>query len=256
MKRKLAIAIAIGLSATMFVLGLYIAHTPGNIAVVIVVVSLSTWRDRKQRTLWATVWRLRQASIEDRSSMLATLEPPKLREKVRAILAQDGSNQAERDIERFPFPLGLRRLATRAYWTTWALGLVVLATISTVPDTLPGLRYFLFAILILCVYAAWRTLQRERSYDTVIEVTPFRVSELLPDGRTRTLLLRGSLVLHHEPKRKRLRVSPNEHDPGIVLDFRLMGFDRLVDLIVAYGGFRELEERERLPDSRSKPDES
>lgn len=253
--KKLAIAIAFGLGATMFGLGLYIAHTPGNIAIVIVAVTLSTWRARRRRTLWATVWRLRQASIHDRGSMLATLEPPKLREQVRAILAQDGSNQAERDIERFPFPLGLRRLATRAYWTTWVLGLVVMATISTVPDTLPGLRYFLFAILAFCVYAAWRTLQNERSYDTVIEVTPFRVSELFPDGRTRTLSFHGQLVLHHEPKRRRLRIAPNERDSGIVLDFRLMGFDRLVDLIVSYGGFRGQEETENSPSGRSKPDE-
>jgi len=61
--------------------------------------------------------------------------------------------------------------------------------------------------------------------------------ELFPDGQSRTVLFSHYLELHNEPKEQRLRLTPDASDPGIVLDYRRMGFDRLVDLIMTYGDF-------------------
>lgn len=119
----------------------------------------------------------------------------------------------------------------------WVIALTMLAIAALVPAPL-WLRCLPVAVAACCAYGAWSAARSERSYDSLVEITPFRVSELFPDGRMRTVLFNGYLELHHEPKLRQLRLTPNPQDPGIILDFRRMGFDRMVELIVRYGRFR------------------
>jgi hypothetical protein len=169
--------------------------------------------------------------------MLGELEPLKLRKRVAAILDQDGTNEVVGDVEQFPFPRGLRRLAARAYWGAWVLAFTMLMVAAFAAAPL-WLRCLPIVVAASAAYGAWLASCRERSYDSVIEITPFRVSELFPDGRMRTVLFNRYLELHHEPQLKRLRLTPNPEDPGIILDFRRMGFDRMVDRIIEYGQFQ------------------
>jgi hypothetical protein len=214
---------------------------PSQLALFAVVGAISTWRNRRQRereiAFWSVVWQLRQASAGDRARMLAELEPEHLRTKVEAILSHDGSNEAVGDVEQFPYPLGLRRLANRAYWFMWALAVSMLITAAAIPAPV-WLRCIPLVVAGCGAYAAWSASQRERSFASVIEVTPFRVSELFPDGRVRTVLFSWYLELHHEAQHQRLRLTPKRDEPGIILDCRRMGFDRLVELVVRYGDFR------------------
>jgi hypothetical protein len=240
MNGKQVLILIAGLGA-LIVAVLYMGLEPGNLVALAVVTVFSTWRNRKHRAretaFWTIVWQLRQSSVEDRAQMLAALEPAKLRDEVEAILSRDGTNESQGDVERFPFPFGLRRFATRTYWVMWALGLAMLAASAFVPAPL-WLRCVPLVIAACCAYGAWLAGERERSYDSVIEVTPFRVSELFPDGRVHTVLLGRYLELHHEPKHKRLRLTAGSEDSGIALDYRRMGFGRLVDLVVQYGEFQ------------------
>lgn len=236
------VILGIGSIGVLLVAALYLGLNPGNLAGLAVGAAVSTWRNRKQRTrdhaFWSIVWQLRQATVSDRQRMLEELEPDKLRKRVAAILDQDGSNDADGDVEQFPFPHGLRRLATRAYWTAWGIALVMLLVAAFVPAPL-WLRCLPVIVAASAAYGAWLASRRERSYESVIEITPFRVSELFPDGRARTVLFNRYLELHHEPALKRLRLTSHPEDPGIILDFRRMGFDRMVDLVVEYGQFRK-----------------
>jgi hypothetical protein len=240
MTGKQVLILIAGIGA-LIVAALYMGLEPSNLLVLALINGLATWRNRRNRAremaFWTIVWQLRQSSVEERGRMLAALEPATLREEVRAILSRDGSNESAGDVERFPFPLGLRRFATRTYWIMWALGLGMLATSAFVPAPL-WLRCLPLAVAACCAYGAWSASVRERSYDSVIEVTPFRVSELFPDGRTYTVLFSRYLELHHEPQRKQLRLTAGSEDPGIPLDYRRMGFERLVDLVMQYGEFR------------------
>jgi hypothetical protein len=235
------VVLAIGFFGALLVAALYLGLNPGNLAALAIGGAVSTWRNRKRKkrdsAFWSIVWQLRQAPTGNREEMLAELEPVKLRKRVAAILDQDGSNDAVGDVEQFPFPRGLCRLATRAYWTAWGIALTMLLVAAFVPAP-TWLRCLPVIVAASAAYGAWLAARRERSYESVIEITPFRVSELFPDGSARTVLFNRYLELHHEPALKRLRVAPHPEDPGIVLDFRRMGFDRMVNLIVEYGQFR------------------
>lgn len=235
------VVLLIGIFGAFLVAVLYLGSGPGDLAVLAIGAAVSTWRNRRRRkddeAFWSIVWQLRQANTADRARMLADLEPAKLRERIAGILERDGTNEVAGDVEQFPFPRGLQRLATRAYWILWTFALAMILIAAFVPAPL-WIRCLPLMAAACCGYGAWSAARRERSYDSIIEVTPFRVTELFPDGRMRTVLLNSYLELHHEPKLKRLRLTPNSREPGIVLDFRRMGFDRMLDLVIRYGQFR------------------
>jgi len=239
MNAKKAI-LTVGLFGALVVAALYLGLNPGNLAALAVGAVVSNWRNRKykqrQSAFWSIVWQLRQASTADRQRMLAELEPA-LQARVTEILDRDGSNATQGDIEQFPFPRGLRRFATRVYWATWAVAVGMLLVAAFVPAPL-WLRCVPVVVAAISAYAAWLAARRERSFESIIEVTPFRVSELFPDGRMRTVLFNQYLELHNEPALQRLRVTPHATDEGIPLDFRRMGFERMVELISLYGHFR------------------
>jgi hypothetical protein len=234
------VVLTIGAIGALVVAALYLGLNPGNLAALAVGAVVSNWRNRKYRqrqsAFWSIVWQLRQASTADRQRMLAELEPA-LQVRVAGILDRDGSNDALGDIEQFPFPHGSRRFATRVYWAAWAIAVGMLLVAAFVPAP-TWLRCLPVVVAAISAYAAWLAARRERSFESIIEVTPFRVSELFPDGRMRTVLFNQYLELHNEPALQRLRVASHSTDEGIPLDFRRMGFERLVDLITLYGQFR------------------
>ena len=183
--------LSIGFFGAIVVAVLYLGLNPGNLAALAIGAAVSTWRNRKRRkedgAFWSIVWQLRQASTADRARMLAELEPAKLRNRVAEILDQDGTNDIVGDVEQFPFPRGLHRLAARAYWGAWAVALIMLAVAALVPAPL-WLRCLPVLVAASAAYGAWLAARRERTYESVIEITPFRVTELFPDGSMRTVL--------------------------------------------------------------------
>jgi len=200
----------------------------------------STWRNRRRRsqaqTFWGLVWKLRHAAADERAKLMDELEPSTLRAQVERVLARDGSDERSGDIEQFPFPQGLRRQATLLYWSMWALalGLLAASAFSAAPLVF---RVFGIVIAAICALMALWASKREVLLQSVVEITPFRISELLPDGVIRTLSWNNYLELRNEPARSRLVLSAGPTDEGIPLDYRRMGFTRLVDRVRTYGRF-------------------
>lgn len=174
--------------------------------------------------------------------MLAQLEPPKLRDAVAAILAKDGSDEQSGDVERFPFPDGLGRVYRRRYWVFWSLTVVVLLLVSFA-EMQVVVRILAVAIAAMLAYGVWTSDRRERSVQSVLEVTPFRISEMHPNGLTRTISWNRHLELHNEPERMRWRLgATRDQKQGILLDYRRMGFARLFELVIQYGQFQNADE--------------
>jgi hypothetical protein len=213
---------------------------PGSILVFGATSMLAAWRNRKEQreraAFYHIVWTLRAADRSTRERLLAELEPPKLRNAIARVIERDGAEEQEGDVERFPYPHGLRRHFARRYWVLWSLAALLLM-ISAFSSMWIPLRGIGAALALALGLLAWRASREERALDSVIEVTPFRISECFPDGMRRTLSLRGTLLLRDEPKRQRVLLTGGGDDPGIALDYRRMGFTRICELVWRYGGF-------------------
>jgi len=238
---SLSRSLIVGVLYSAVLIGGFLAGVePLVLGLFIVSAAYSTWRSRRRRTetqtFWNVVWKLRHAGADERAQLIEALEPVTLRTQVERVLARDGSDERSGDIEQFPFPLSLRRQATVLYWMMWAvaLGLLVASALST--ESLFS-RILGVALAGICALVARWASKREVLLQSVLEITPFRISELLPDGVIRTLSWNNYLELRNEPARSRFVISAGQRDEGIPLDYRRMGFTRLVDRVRTYGKF-------------------
>jgi hypothetical protein len=234
--------VATALYGAVLVAALLLGVSPESLGAVVLMTALSSWRARrraaKSSAFWSIVWKLRHAPRDERTRMLAELEPDKLRADVTRVLEADGSEERHDGLEQFPFPKSLVKQTTRLYWTMWAFAIVLLAIVA-LSDEPMAYRLAGVAVAGLCGFVAYRAWQRENAFQTIIEVTPFRISELHPNGLIRTIQWNQYLELRNEPQRSRVRLSGGEHDAGLTLDYRRMGFTRLLALVREYGRFAE-----------------
>jgi hypothetical protein len=236
--------IAAALYGAVLVAALLLGVSPESLLLAAVITSVSSWRARrkaaKATAFWSVVWKLRHATNDERTRMLAELEPAKLREEVTRVLAADGSEERVDGLEQFPFPKTLIKQTTRLYWTMWVFSIALLA-ISAFTAGPMAYRLAGVAVAGLCGFVAFRAWQREDAFQTIIEVTPFRISELHPNGLIRTIQWNQYLELRNEPQRSCVRLSSGEHDEGLALDYRRMAFTRLLELVREYGRFSKAE---------------
>src|SRR5262249_8497765 len=136
-----------------------------------------------------------------------------------------------------PFPRSLQRAQRIIWWTAWGLGVAVLI-VAALSNAALGVRVIAAAVGAGCAVMLWWLSRRQSAFATIIEGSPFRISEIAPDGSPRSLRFNRYPELPHEPKQSRFRLSPGRNEFGIVLDYRRMGFDRLVERVIEYGGFR------------------
>lgn len=233
----------VALLVVVVVAAAYAAGVPSNSITLFAVASVfSAWhgrRARRRRDAFQSIIReLRAADRETRARMLHDLEPRALRDAVAQVLGRDGSEESDAGVERFPYPEGLRRFIARKYWILWG-ATTLLLLIGAFSDAWMSLRLLSLAVAGACGYGAWKTARREAGLQSVIEVTPFRVSELLPGGDRTTLLFGRYLELRDEPAKQRMLITGGSDDTGIALDYRRMGFDRLVELVLLHGGFHQ-----------------
>ena len=106
-------------------------------------------------------------------------------------------------------------------------------------------RVAAIAFGVLAVASAWWSSRRQRTFASVIEITPFRLTERAADGTSRTLLFNRYLELHNEPRRQRAILTAGGPDGAILLDYRRMAFNRLASLVMQYGGFQPDESEAR-----------
>lgn len=196
-------------------------------------------RRREQRqTLDNLLNHLRALGQEARRDALAQIAHPRLRAYLEAALERDGSDERAGDVERFPFSRAERRRAALWYWAGWAVAATALAcaALASMP------RFWRGALLVPAAAGAtvaWLAARRQRRLGSVLEVTPFRLTETWPDGLRRTVLFNRYLELENQARQKRVMLRPGGAEvEGIALDYERLGFHRLMELVVRYGGFK------------------
>lgn len=213
------------------------------LGVFIVRIAVASHRAKEGRNALSQILAaLRSHDREGREEMLKRIPSPRLRGYLEEVLKSEGSEEREGDVEHFPYPRSLQRRYVRWYWVTIVVGAGVLLWAALSGTTAIVWRGVAIVAGLLAVWSAWWSSKQQRTYASVIEITPFRVTERAADGSTRTLLFNRYLELHNDPKKRRAVLSPGGPDRGIMLDYRRMAFSRLASLVIEYGGFEPEEE--------------
>ena len=218
-----------------------VGNSAGPIVIFVVIGVRDAWaaeRRRKRNALTSLLAQLRVQGREAREAMVERIDPPALRAYVRDALERDGSDEREGDVERFPFSRAVRRRVSVLHGAATAAGVGALAWAAIAGTPSVGARLAGVVMGALSLGVAWLVARRQRRLATVLEVSPFRITELSPDdGGRRTLLFNGHLVLENQPRRRRVLLRPGGGTEFIALDYARLGFARLLELVVLHGGF-------------------
>jgi hypothetical protein len=150
-------------------------------------------------------------------------------------LQAEGQMESDGLVEHFPFSVRDRRENTILFWFAVATTVLVLAAEFTPHAPRPILAGVAVAVLIPLLVWLRRV---EKKLATVIVVSPFSIAEVHPDGRKRSLVLDGAMELRLNRRRSRVELSALGDREFIALDFGRLGFERLLDRVLDYGGFR------------------
>lgn len=209
------------------------------VVVVLVRVVLGTYRAREGRNALSQILAtLRSQDRAGRQAILDRIPSPRLRAYLEEVLRNEGSEEREGDVEHFPYPRSMQRRWARAYWLATLAGAAALLWAAIAAKAATLWRVVAITFGALAVMGAWLSSKRQRALASVIEITPFRLTERAADGTSRTLLFNRYLELHNEPRRQRAILTAGGPHGAILLDYRRMAFNRLASLIMQYGGFQ------------------
>jgi len=155
----------------------------------------------------------------------------------RERLAAEGAPERDGPVERFPFGHSDRRENTILFWVTVLVAgavLVVLFRFRAVPT---WLAWLLWSFEATCLMALAWLRRREQHLRTLLEVSPFAVSEVAPDGSRRTIRWSQRLFLRNRPRVRRAELYAAGEPGFIALDYARLGFERIANLVIQYGGF-------------------
>lgn len=154
------------------------------------------------------------------------------------LLRAEGEVEREGMVERFPFTRAYRRAADVRFWVLAGAAASAFVLLLAVPGGRPWTGWLAWvAGSALTLAAGWqRRLTRE--LDTVLEVSPFGLVELHPDGTRRRIPFDAPLLLRNRPRLRRMELArADAPDRPIALHYARLGFVRLLDLVVEHGGF-------------------
>jgi hypothetical protein len=170
------------------------------------------------------------------------------RRALSEMLHEEGAVESDGAAERFPFPRSVRRAVSTLFWFLAGAAVAafgVLAFSSRVSSVVEWGAWLSGAVLALG--AGWAR-RESRMLASVLEVSRFGVTEIADDGTRRALRWTQPLLLRNRPKRRRLELHGTQRPDSIIpLDYRRLGFERLLRSVVEYGGFRPTAEEEPTP---------
>jgi len=202
-------------------------------------VLLGTYRAREGRNALSQILAtLRSQDHAGRQAILERIPSPRLRGYLEEVLRSDGSEAREGDVEQFPYPRSMQRRWVRSYWLATIAGAAALLWAALAAKATAFWRLIAIVSGVSAVASAWWSSKQQRALASVIEITPFRLTERAADGTSRTLLFNRYLELHNEPSKQRAILTAGGPDGAILLDYRRMAFNRLASLVMQYGGFR------------------
>jgi hypothetical protein len=208
-------------------LGLIVSISMGQVLYAVGRRAINFWQLRK------TVHLLRQFDAEQRATMFAgALVPLELGYR----LADQGHPERIGLVDRFTFsPTDLRELSIMA-WTSVvaAVGILVTTTVLEMPVAVWLIAVGCVALRCITAVLCLRGRSRMRR---AFEVSPFGLSEIHDDGTIRRIVWGAGVTLRNHASRRRIELSVTSADSCIDIPYSVVGFSRLVGLIVAKGGF-------------------
>ncbi len=145
-----------------------------------------------------------------------------------------GRPVADGAIETFPFPATSIRENTVVFWLAAVAALAALVAVFVLRAMPPVAQWMLWVLSFLLAGLLAAIRSRGKHLHSVVEISPFAVSLVQPDGGRRTF--QWSAVLAARNRRWRRRVdlySQSDGDP-IPLDYGRLGFVRICDLVQQY----------------------
>lgn len=210
----------------LFVLALYLA-----VALFVLV--------RRTLAVRRMVRALRRLDPAFRHQFIRSINSAIVGEYYDARLRAEGEPDTTGLVERYPFSPSDAREESVRYWTVMVIGASALAT----PLVWPHMRTWQLSAALVVVVLSVGTLvlirRRIRHLDTVLEVSPFSLTEVQPDGTRRTITFNQPLAFRLNRWRGRivLATAPGPRREAIVLDFDRLGFNRLLACVMIWGGF-------------------
>jgi hypothetical protein len=197
---------------------------------------------------------LEEARVRRRVARLAALDPAdaetqlsriwsdSARRELAGLLREEGVVEQDGITERFPFPRSARDAVSTLFWVLVIAAVGCFCLIAVVSPLYARMAWVTWVVGAgLAIGAGWARRQTRR-LASVLEVSHFGVTELADDGARKILRWTQPLVLQNRPKKGRLELySPDRPESPIHLDYRRLGFERLLRSIVEYGGFRPQE---------------
>jgi hypothetical protein len=176
---------------------------------------------------------------EVRERLLSRVWLSVTREYLREQLAKEPDVEIAQSAEKYPFPTMDKQLVTRLYW---ALAVVAAALLSSALDlvSLPaGIRVMLICVGGFLLVALGYLRLRAEHLLTVLEITPFAIAEIHPNGSRRVLSFNQPLELRNRPRLGRVELRAQGVRAYIALDYARVGFQRALDRVLTFGGFRQ-----------------
>ena len=186
---------------------------------------------------WRATQMLRRLPHERRLQLLELVDEH-TREVLRNGLARDGSEVSDGFVESFPFPARRIRLAEWLHTLTLAFGILALGLVGLTQGGSRTGRWVLTIAGTLTLPLSLILRRWQRTLRSVVEVSAFQLTVVHHDGTRMGIPFAQSLVLMNEPRWRRARIGPPDHPFRVTLHYGRMGFTRLIDRVVEYGGFR------------------
>jgi hypothetical protein len=180
---------------------------------------------------------LRRLPAVNRTAVLDGLDDEHAKAYFEYRLAEHGEPQSIGVVERFGFsPVDRREFAILTLVTAIAAVLVLVAPVSMGLDGV--WRITAYGCALALAFAVWILLRGSDQLSRTFEVSPFGLSEVLPDASVRRLLWGYGIVLRNRPWLRRIELAPPDHPDSINIPYSVVGFDRLVEEILNKGGFQ------------------
>jgi hypothetical protein len=197
--------------------------------------ALSAWRARNRRLseVRRAVIELRQYDAADRRAIVAGLEADDFRSSVEHELEREGTETSDGLTEVFPYPAGFRRRATLLYWWSWAYSVAALLVAALLPELNPEWRGVWLGLGLVLGYRAWRKTRLRVIAESVVEVNPFRIAYVRPDGVRLSISFSQGAHCEDVPEDRMFIVRSGKM--MVPVSYSLVGFNRIAQLVEAYG---------------------
>jgi hypothetical protein len=192
------------------------------------------WLDERR-----TIRHLNRLDPERRRAIVKNIRPYIDRTYYDQRLRHEGEPEVGGAVERYPFSPRERREQAFLYWAIVLIASLVLLVLMIVSHASIMERGVSAVVVTACVAALWFLRNKGERLETILEVSPFGITEVHADGSRRHVSWDAALQLRVNGRRSRVELAPlGTNRDFIALDFDRLGFNRLMEHVIEYGGFR------------------